>query len=326
MDQDDDLLIFDDEDQPEASQGEVEGWNVLVVDDDPEIHTVTQFALNSFTYCGKPLKLHSAYTAAEARSLLSSETEFTIALVDVVMESDEAGLELVQWIRTERKNDHIRIVLRTGQPGKNPDRDVVARYSINDYKEKTELTANKLYTLMYACLRNYCEIEALSKKNEALEKVLSACQKTVSSKTVDEFSDAILNIFCEFSGLGCHTGELNGVDGFVIFEKKGKPIHISQQSGFYVSVSGDIDSLFNAINVRRSLLDRTWSKGGLVFEAQYVIGSLCSKSNDRLFVCVELSDAERVNFDESAARQYWSSLDYIFENLLISDEWSIRDF
>ena len=99
-----------------------------------------------------------------------------MTLLDVVMETDHAGLDVARWIRQELQNRLIRIVLRTGQPGQAPEEDVIARYDIDDYKEKTELTYRKLVTLMYSCLRAYRDLNAIERKS-GLEKVINAWLK-----------------------------------------------------------------------------------------------------------------------------------------------------
>ena len=80
-------------------------------------------------------------------------------LLDVIMETDVAGLDLVEYIRNELKNETVRIILRTGQPGQAPERRVIVDYDINDYKAKTELTADKLFTTLTAALRGFQQLQ-----------------------------------------------------------------------------------------------------------------------------------------------------------------------
>ena len=128
-------------------------WKVMIVDDEPEVHNVTRLVLSNFRFENRPLQFLQAYSAKEARGLIAANPDTSVMLLDVVMESDQAGLDLVKVIRNELGNRFVRIVLRTGQPGQAPEQDVIANYDINDYKEKTELTAQKLSTMMYATLR-----------------------------------------------------------------------------------------------------------------------------------------------------------------------------
>lgn len=158
----DDSLVFVDEVKPTEDLLDPfkDCWHLLVVDDDPEVHAITRLVLSEVTLLGKELKLHSANSSQEAKQLLLNDTPFAIALIDVVMETDQAGLELINWIRKVKQNLNIRLVLRTGQPGKAPEREVITNYDINDYRSKTDLTSMQLYTLTCACLRSYRDITA----------------------------------------------------------------------------------------------------------------------------------------------------------------------
>ncbi|WP_170305562.1 GGDEF domain-containing response regulator [Pseudoduganella ginsengisoli] len=150
--------------------GELAPWKILIVDDDPHVHAVTELILRHISFRNRTLQIYNAESAAAARDLLQREPDFAFALIDVVMETADAGLELVHHIREERKDRAIRLVLRTGQPGYAPEQDVVLAYEIDDYKSKTELTAQKLFTSVVACLRAYeliTEINALNAELEA---------------------------------------------------------------------------------------------------------------------------------------------------------------
>jgi len=152
------LAEENDEDSPATN----ESWQVLIVDDEPEVHAVTRLALRRFRFEDKPLIVHTAASAEEALNIVRQlGDELAMALIDVVMESEHAGLDLVKAIREEIGNHLIRLVLRTGQPGYAPESDVVRNYDINDYKEKTELTAQKFQTLMYGGLRNYRDLKQM---------------------------------------------------------------------------------------------------------------------------------------------------------------------
>lgn len=129
-------------------------WQVLIVDDEPDIHHATRLALSNIQYKSRPLALLNAYSGAEAARMLQANPRIALILLDVVMETEDAGLRLVHQIRNEMKNGLVRIVLRTGQPGQAPEQRVILDYDINDYKTKTELTVQKLYTTVIASLRS----------------------------------------------------------------------------------------------------------------------------------------------------------------------------
>ncbi|KPA11573.1 phosphodiesterase, partial [Candidatus Magnetomorum sp. HK-1] len=130
-------------------------WKVLIVDDESDIHTVTKISLKNFDFKGKEIKLLHAFSAMEAKEVLRKNPDIALVLLDVVMEKNNAGLELVQYIRNELSNPFTRVVLRTGQPGEAPEKDVVDLYEIDDYKLKTELTIEKLLSVVTTSLRNF---------------------------------------------------------------------------------------------------------------------------------------------------------------------------
>ena len=165
-----DELILKEEDAIPKNDGRNLPWEILVVDDEEGVHQVTTLALKNFTFDNRGLKLFHAYSAAEALECLVKHPNIAIVLLDVVMESEHAGLALVKKIREDLNNINTRIVLRTGQPGQAPEREIIQNYDINDYKTKTELTANKLFTLMYATLRSYRDIITLEKKSKGAGK------------------------------------------------------------------------------------------------------------------------------------------------------------
>ena len=125
------------------------------------MHDGTRFALSDYRLNGQGLEILSAYSAAEGRELMRRHADVAVVLLDVIMETDTAGLSLVEFIRKELKNETVRIILRTGQPGQAPERRVIVDYDINDYKAKTELTADKLFTSLTAALRSYQQLQRM---------------------------------------------------------------------------------------------------------------------------------------------------------------------
>lgn len=163
---DDDELVFADEElviEEDTAVEEVtpDFWKVLIIDDDRSVHQATKLALRNLQFEGKNLVFLSAYTGAEAKTILAQNTDFAFILLDVVMETNNSGLELVQYIREELNNRLVRIILRTGQPGEAPEESVITDYDINDYKLKVELTRNKLMITAIAALRSYRDLLAL---------------------------------------------------------------------------------------------------------------------------------------------------------------------
>src|ERR671910_405884 len=131
----DDFVAVIEDDEPRAASS-APRWKVAVIDDDRAVHDGTRFALYDYVLNGQGLEIVSAFSAAEGRELLRQNPDTAVVLLDVVMETDDAGLKLVEFIRNELKNETVRIILRTGQPGQAPERREVVDYSINDQKAK----------------------------------------------------------------------------------------------------------------------------------------------------------------------------------------------
>lgn len=193
MKNDDDLLFDDAIDFIDDTDDEVtEPWKVLIVDDEEEVHRVTELSLRQVKVHERPIRFLHAYSGAASLALMESEPGIALVLMDVVMESEHAGLDAVQQIRETLNNREVRLVLRTGQPGQAPEYEVVTRYDINDYKEKTELTAKKLHTLMHTSLGHYRELMALKQNRIGLEKVIDASATLFESQSLIQFTRGVL--------------------------------------------------------------------------------------------------------------------------------------
>lgn len=155
----------------EAEAAMDDAWKIMIVDDEVEIHRITQLALQKFTFEGKRLIFLSAYSGLEAKALIRQHPDTAVILLDVVMETIDSGLHLIRFIREELGNKLMRIILRTGQPGEAPEDAIIREYDINDYKTKPELTRQKLYTTLIISLRAFLSLTTLKAKQAELEKL-----------------------------------------------------------------------------------------------------------------------------------------------------------
>jgi response regulator RpfG family c-di-GMP phosphodiesterase len=171
----------------------VEPWTVLVVDDDESVHSITRLVLTGLTFRNRPIELFSAYTAANGIDILRAHPEVALLLLDVVMETDDAGLRAVQQVREELNNVNVRVVLRTGQPGKAPERDVVVRYEIDGYELKTEQTSQNLVTVVIAALRSFDLIRSMERNRAGLELIMNATAEMSQLRTARAFASSALD-------------------------------------------------------------------------------------------------------------------------------------
>jgi len=195
-----DLISFynnDDEAQEQPEQDDVESWKILIVDDDESIHQVTRLALNWVVLDDKPLEFISAYSGAEAKQKFAEHDDIALVLLDVVMETNKAGFDVANYIRHDLNNFITRIVLRTGQPGDVPEREVILNYEIDGYKTKSELTAQALFSMILTSLRSYRDLRNVEDNNKSLEKIVRATADIFEQTNFPNFIHKLLEHFSQ---------------------------------------------------------------------------------------------------------------------------------
>lgn len=209
-----DAMIYADENlqsgEPSIGSDIQSNWKIMIIDDEQSVHSVTKMALRNLMFEGKGITFISAMSAAEAKLLLEQHPDTAIVLLDVVMETDHAGLDIARYIREYLKNPFIRIILRTGQAGQAPEEKVIIDYDINDYKEKTELTACKLFTTIVSALRAYRDIVTIDANRRGLEKIIDASSTLFKLQSMTQFVSGVLTQLVAILGLNknalyCHT-------------------------------------------------------------------------------------------------------------------------
>lgn len=200
--------------EPAAGLPPARPWKIMIVDDDDEVHAISRMVLREFAFEGRGIEFLSAHSGAAAKQLMAEHPDTAVLLLDVVMESETAGLDVVQHVRQALGNPFVRIVLRTGQPGLAPERSVVLQYDINDYREKTELTAQKLVTTVIASLRAYRDIRTIETSRRGLEQIVGASAQLFQTQSLAHFSASVLR---QLTAL-LHLGEEGGppaASGFI---------------------------------------------------------------------------------------------------------------
>jgi signal transduction histidine kinase/DNA-binding response OmpR family regulator len=200
-------------------------WKILVVDDEDDIHAVIKLALENITFEEKYLEMISVYSAIEGQKILTDDPDIALIFLDVVMESNTAGLDLVKVIREKLRNDLVRIVLQTGYPGLAPEKEVISTYDINDYRTKTELTSDNIFTIVISGLRSYHTLKSLKAYHLKLENEVDR-RKQSESRALH--LNSILNT-------------IRSINQFIVHEDD--PIHLIQ--GICQKLT-DIDGYYNA--------------------------------------------------------------------------------
>lgn len=210
----DDLIQFAEE-APVPALPSVASWKIAIVDDDDDVHQSTVLSLANVEILGRPLSFLHAASAQEARALLERERDIAVILLDVVMETHHAGLQLVDEIRNRYGMRDVRIVLRTGQPGYAPELDAIRDYDINDYKNKAELTRTRLFATLTAAIRSYQQIRIVSAGRAGLARIVRGSAELLRSEGLAEFASGVITQIAGLldlapEGLVCARREAGG--------------------------------------------------------------------------------------------------------------------
>jgi response regulator RpfG family c-di-GMP phosphodiesterase len=225
----------------------VKPWKVLVVDDEPDVRRLTTLNLLGFTFAGRPLELIEACSSMEAKQRLAEHPDCALAIIDVVMETDDAGLRLVEYIRKDLKNGMIRLVIRTGQPGVAPERYVIDNYDIDDYKDKTELTVQRLYTTVRTSIKGFRDLQAIELNRYGLSLILDVTPDlyNLHQDKLEDYFQGVLVQLIGICNLG-HSGMIASIDGLVA-TLEGESIRV--QAG-----TGEFDASPSAMGRRQEIV------------------------------------------------------------------------
>ena len=313
----DDRLLFADEpaaQEPGARPAHV--WKIIIADDEPDVHNITRMVLADYSFEGAPLEFLSAFSGREARKLLLAHPDTAIILLDVVMETDDSGLALAREIRTGLKNEFVRIVLRTGQPGKAPEREVIALYDSNDYKEKTELTAQKLFTTVTAALRAYRDLRIIEKNRRGLEQIIASSACLFEAQSLRNFAKGALTQLLSILHMDESSVYVES-SGFTASQHRGAFRIIAATGNFENAVDKDIEGALPQ-DVLAHLSQALSEQKSLYIDDAYV-GYFPTSSGARnlLYVrgCRHLTDLDR-----DLIRIFSTNVGIAFENIYLHRE------
>ncbi len=280
----DDFLFANDPAEEEELES-VGSWKVIIIDDEPEVHAVTKLALSDFSFQDKHLEFYSAYSGAEGKKLVLEHPDAAIILLDVVMETDDAGLQVAQFIREQANNHKARIILRTGQPGQAPERQVILDYDINDYKSKTELTAQKLFTVVMSSLRAYRDIISLDNSRQGLQKIIEASADIFSSHSMEQFIDGVMQQLTSVIGCGNEKAMYLTDSLMVNCNSNGDSLKVIAAQGDFVNSVGKPVEEFVEPELQEAFKEAIENKS-IVYRGDYLIAYCYSRfsNNSLLYV------------------------------------------
>ncbi|SFM32428.1 DUF3369 domain-containing protein [Pelosinus propionicus] len=302
----DELLFADETDAAESKS--VETIKVLIVDDEEEVHIVTKLVLNDFVFEGKQIELLSVYSAREAKEILLEHEDIALILLDVVMERADAGLELVKYIREVMGNSLVRIVLRTGQPGEAPEARVIVEYDINDYKEKTELTAQKLLTTLISALRSHRDLLTIAMNKRGLEKIIESSPEIFRMQSMQNFATGVLMQLIAMLRLNKNSLYLK-VSSFAATRKKDGEIKVLAATGdFHIQ---NYEKLSKEIHTK---LDYVLATKQSIFLEDYFI-LYWQSADEHVYLIYMEGDQRLSDLDQRLLDVFCLNVSSAFENL-----------
>lgn len=304
-----------------ADEGiEPRAWKLLIVDDDPEVHSISNMVLRNIEFEGSRIELISAYSALEGRKKIETHPDLSVILLDVVMETPSAGLDLVKHIRQVLHNRFVRIILRTGQPGQAPERSVVIDYDINDYKEKTDLTADKLITSVLSALRAYRDITLIEGSRRGLEQIIGSTKKMFELRSLSLFCTGALNQLIALLNLGNNAFYARAT-GFAATKQKISDVSqftIVAGTGSYThAVGSPIISLNDPsllTNIKRAVDSRH-----VITQDGTFIAHFPSPNGSEELICAQVRTKLSL-IDERLLKIFATNLGAAFDNLYLNEE------
>jgi response regulator RpfG family c-di-GMP phosphodiesterase len=288
----------------------VKPWKIAIIDDEEQVHAVTQLVLKNTLVDDQPLEFFNAYSAAEGLTLFQDHPDIALAFIDVIMESENAGLELIHQIRNDLQNHSTRIVLRTGQPGTAPEETVIRTYDINDYKSKTELTDTKLKTCVYSSIRSYRDIITIETSKRGMQKVIAASDSVLRSQTLYQFGNAILGHTVQL--LNIKTAEMYLVSQHVDLFGDAELILLAA-TGDEVKLNTQWDTDTLPSDVKTAILGTLEKKQSTVTEDVF-IGYYHTNENTQSVLYTRFHEEHNAQQDE-ILKLFAANITLIFQNL-----------
>lgn len=306
---DDDLFRFADDDPVDAvTPPSRRSWRIVVIDDDADVHQATRFSLDGVQLFGRSLELLHAFSATEARDVLAGTEDIAVVLLDVVMETPDAGLALVDHIRKGLGMATTRIVLRTGQPGYAPEHETLLKYDINDYKTKSELTHHKLLTTITTTIRAYQQLCVIDVSRRGLEQIVEASGALMRAEGLQKFAAGVITQIAGLlgtrpEGVVCAQGA--GASGYRILAAAGQ---------FADLVDKPVEHLSDPRVAR--LLSLSLQEGRSHFSTHESVLFLGARNGQNMAAYIQ-SETPIEPVDEQLLRVFCANLDACLSNLLL---------
>ncbi|MBF0427975.1 MAG: DUF3369 domain-containing protein [Magnetococcales bacterium] len=314
-------LVFADDDVPHSGEGrgkieESTPWKLMIVDDDADVHALSCLVLRHFSFEGRKLTFVHGHSRADAERLMQEHPDTAVLLLDVVMESDQSGLEAVRFIRETLKNRFVRIILRTGQPGYAPEQRVIMDYDINDYKEKTDLTDIRLITALVTSLRSYRDMMIIEKNRQGLKKIIHATGSLFEPRSVKKLATGVLTQLVSILGLD-ESALYAQASGFAISGDAGGMLLYAGTGRFTELIGQPVEAV--ADETMMTQIHLALKQQQSVFENNVFVGYFRTRQ-DSVNLLYLKGIGPLGEWDEELIRLYATNVGLAFDNILMNRE------
>ena len=290
-------------------------WKILIVDDEEDVHTMTNTVLSNFSFENKKLQFFHAYNTKEAIEIMSIESDIALIFLDVVMEEEDSGLKIIKIIREKLNNHLVRIILRTGQPGSAPEESVILNYDINDYKEKTELTSTKLFTTIVSALRSFKSLQSLERGKDGLKLIIEASGELFKIHSLQKFTSGILTQIMPILNFN-HDSMYLQADGFTAQKSDGHFKILAGTGQFDLSKSNTQPKISNEVMV---MLEEAMKNEKSIFKESTFVGFISLRSGIKHFIYIK-SNREITIKDRELVELFLKNISIAFENIYFDEK------
>lgn len=307
------LFVFDEELEEDSST--IKKIKVLTVEDDINYqHALTNSLKEMRPEDNCEIEVLTANSVSQAALVLSLHPDIALTFIDVVMEDDDSGLRLVSTIREVIGNADMRIVLLTGQPGFAPEQQIMKTLDIDEYWNKSDVSAEKLQSIVTSNLRTWKYISQISSARKGLQLVLDASRSINSKHDMGSFSKAVLeeisNILnvTEGGGIMCSTQS----DGEII------RAHISTANGCFDGFEGKLIDDRVLLPQIYSDFERALDEKRHVFSEHHTIFYFCNKEiAGESYITIVQSDNEISEQNEYLLKVFSENVSTGFSNIAL---------
>jgi|AGTN01.3.fsa_nt_gi diguanylate cyclase (GGDEF) domain len=294
-------------------------WRLLVVDDDPAVHDITRLIVANVQFRNRGVEMLSAFSAAEAAEVMRRTGDIAVVLLDVVMETDDAGLKLVRTIREEIGNTSARIILRTGQPGQAPEERVIVDYDINDYKAKSELTAQKLFSALITALRSYQDITSLEANRRGLTAIIESADTLFQMPSMRQFAAGALEQLSTFVGVNADGILCAEMGHFPESQPRDCNIHILACNGTFENCGGCTLGSGCLHEAAAEIVRQAFAKQHSVISDEYAALYIAGGVQTRASVALIHSGDFARNIDQQLLKIFMNKISIGFQNVTLHE-------